>query len=45
MADCTRLGGGQGIQGRVGPGHVAGKAGIVGETFLLQMLGDALVVG
>jgi hypothetical protein len=37
--------GGQGIPSCVGPGHVEGKAGIVAEALLLQVLGDALVMG
>jgi hypothetical protein len=37
--------GGQDIQSRFRPGHAAGKAGVVGAAFLLEMLYDALAMG
>ena len=47
MADCTCACGcgGQDLQSCVGPGHAAGKAGIVGEALLLEVLGNALAMG
>lgn len=47
MADGTRAcgWGEQDIQSYIGPGHAAGKAGIVGEALLLEVLGDALAMG
>ena len=42
---CDDGWGGQDIQSCVGPGHAAGKAGIVGEALLLKVLSDALAMG